>query len=221
MATLRPLSSRSRNSAAVNCAVRRLGREFGGNFHHFRHGAAKKEMIVRHLVDLAEAAEQLEQPPDVALPPRRSCRRCRGRAAAEIAPCRQSAVRCRAQRLLIGGGQACCHAPAGGPRRRPARPRAAAPSSARPRRRAGAGSRGSSCKPQPFPADALQIGIIGVIAPQALSRMPSLKLRPAIRRQRDLSRARTRMRTSPSVSASRRLHRAEQRGRGRTRSRST
>src|SRR5208282_4922524 len=36
---------------------RRLGREIGGRFHHLRHGAAKKEMIVGHLVDLAEAGE--------------------------------------------------------------------------------------------------------------------------------------------------------------------
>ena len=44
---------------------RRLRRQIGGNFHHLRHGAAKKEMIVGNLVDLAEAAEQLEKPPDV------------------------------------------------------------------------------------------------------------------------------------------------------------
>src|SRR6516225_929982 len=39
--------------------------EINGNIHHFGHRAPKKEMIVRHLVNLAEAAEQLEQPTDV------------------------------------------------------------------------------------------------------------------------------------------------------------
>ena len=47
--------------------VRGLGCKIYGNFRHFRHGAAKEEMIVRHLVDVAKATEQLEERPEVSL----------------------------------------------------------------------------------------------------------------------------------------------------------
>jgi len=47
--------------------VRRLGCKIYGNFHHLRHGAAKEEMVVRHLVDFAETAEQLQKPADGSL----------------------------------------------------------------------------------------------------------------------------------------------------------
>ena len=50
-------------------SIWRLCSEISGNLHHFSHRAPKKEMIMRHLVDLAEAAEQLEQPTDVVFTP--------------------------------------------------------------------------------------------------------------------------------------------------------
>ena len=40
--------------------VRRFGREIGGDVRHFGDCAAKKEMIVRHLVDLPDAAAEFE-----------------------------------------------------------------------------------------------------------------------------------------------------------------
>jgi hypothetical protein len=46
-------------------AIRRFGREVGGDVRHFGDCAAKKEMIARHFVDLADAAGEFEQMADL------------------------------------------------------------------------------------------------------------------------------------------------------------
>ena len=43
-------------------SVRRLGGKIGGNFRHLGDGAAKKEVILGHFINFAEAAKQLAQP---------------------------------------------------------------------------------------------------------------------------------------------------------------
>ena len=62
MATLRPLSRRSRNAAAANCPSARLGGKIGGNFRHFSDGAAKKEVVASYFINFAEATKQLAEP---------------------------------------------------------------------------------------------------------------------------------------------------------------
>ncbi len=93
IATLRPLSTRSRNCAAVNWAFGDVRAEIDDDVDHLRDGLAQEEMIVRDLVDLAHAAEQLEQAADVGLALASATSQCRARAAAGTARRRQAAAR--------------------------------------------------------------------------------------------------------------------------------
>ena len=81
IATLRPLSSRSRNCAAVNWPSGGLGADVDHDLDHLGDRAAQEEMIVRDLVDLSHAAEQLQQPPDLGFRSAEQTARCRARAA--------------------------------------------------------------------------------------------------------------------------------------------
>ena len=60
---------------------------------HLRDGAAQEEMVVRDLIDLPHAAEQLQQPAHVALASAEHRRRYRAPAAAESVRLRRGAAR--------------------------------------------------------------------------------------------------------------------------------
>src|ERR1700680_2005196 len=60
-AVVEPIAKFSGGKLTGRCRCR----EFDGGFHHLADRAAKKEMIARHFIDLAEAAEKLKQPPHV------------------------------------------------------------------------------------------------------------------------------------------------------------
>ena len=136
-------------------AVRRRAPRVDGDLHHLGHGAAQEEMIVRDLVDLAHAAEQLQQPPHVGLPDRRACRRCRAPAAAGSARRRQISGRISRHSVFVRRQSAAPHGRASAPRRRRGQFRAARAGPAAAAEKTGAGRRGSSCsrsRSSPCPA---------------------------------------------------------------------
>ena len=50
----------------VELSIRRFAGQLRRDLHHLGDGVAQEEVIMRHFIDTAHAAEQLQQPPDLA-----------------------------------------------------------------------------------------------------------------------------------------------------------
>jgi hypothetical protein len=163
-------------------AVRRFGRKRRPNLHHVRHCRAKKEMIVRHLIDLAETAEQLENPAHLRF----------GNAddGADIADARWAKALLAidqglntAPEFFFGGRQA--HVMARQPRpcaveRHFAKPRQALQRCSEGRRR----QTRFEMEPEPLESDARQIGVIAMESCEPVEHVV-FELQPSVGQQRD------------------------------------